>query len=68
MAEWTDSGRLVQRDGAQEWKALAPLLVRLDPRDWQTLFDLSEQDMIDAASMAWIKLILNNILNLTGNQ
>ena len=27
MAEWTDSGRLFQRDGAQEWKALAPVLV-----------------------------------------
>ena len=27
MAEQTDSGRLFQRDGAQEWKALAPVLV-----------------------------------------
>ena len=27
MAERTDSGRLFQRDGAQEWKALAPVLV-----------------------------------------
>ena len=27
MAEWTDSRRLLQRDGAQEWKALAPVLV-----------------------------------------
>ena len=27
LAERTDSGRLFQRDGAQEWKALAPVLV-----------------------------------------
>ena len=27
VAEQTDSGRLFQRDGAQEWKALAPALV-----------------------------------------
>ena len=27
MAEWIDSGRLFQRDGAQEWKALVPELV-----------------------------------------
>ena len=27
MAERTDSGRLFQRDGAQEWKALEPVLV-----------------------------------------
>ena len=36
LAERTDSGRLFQRDGAQEWKALAPVL-GLDPRDWQTI-------------------------------
>ena len=27
MAEWTESRRLFQRDRAQEWKALAPILV-----------------------------------------
>ena len=27
MAEWTDSGRLFQRDGVQEWKALESVLV-----------------------------------------
>ena len=27
MAKWTDSGRLFQRNGAQQWKALAPVLV-----------------------------------------
>ena len=49
-----DSGRLFQREGAQEWNALAPELVlilgtnRLIP-----LFDLSEWDGSDAASMDW---------------
>ena len=44
VAEWTDSGRLFQREGAQELKALAPVLVlilgtdRLIPE-----FDLSER-------------------------
>ena len=27
MAEWLDSGSLFQREGAQEWNALAPELV-----------------------------------------
>ena len=27
MAEWADSGKLFQRNGAQEWKALVPVLV-----------------------------------------
>ena len=35
MAERTDSGRLFQRDGEQEWKAVVPVLV-LTPRDQQT--------------------------------
>ena len=54
MAEWIDSGRLFQRDSAQEWKALAPVLVltlgidRLIP-----LLDLSEQYGSDGASMEW---------------
>ena len=51
-AERTDSGRLLQRDGAQERKPLAPVLVltlgtdRLIP-----LLDLSERDESDVASM-----------------
>ena len=52
MVEWTDNGRFFQRDGAQERKALAPVLVltlgtdRLIP-----LLDLSEWDGSDGASM-----------------
>ena len=52
MAERKDSGRMFQRDGAHEWKALAPVLVltlginRLIP-----LLDLNERERIDAASM-----------------
>ena len=44
MAERTDSGRLFQRDGAQEWTALAPVLV-LTPRDWQTIIIVWSQWM-----------------------
>ena len=44
MAEWTDSGRLFQRDGAQEWKALAPVLVLTPGTDKiLSLFDLIER-------------------------
>ena len=32
--KWTESGRLFQRQGAQEWNALAPALV-FDPKDQQ---------------------------------
>ena len=45
VTEWTDSGRLFQREWVQELKALAPVLVlilgmyRVIP-----LFDLSERD------------------------
>ena len=54
MAERTDSGRLFQRDGAQEWKALAPALVlTLGTDKLLSLFDLSEREGIDAASMEW---------------
>ena len=54
MAEWTDSGRLFQRDDTQEWKALAPELVLTLGTDRLTpLFDLSEQGTSDAASMEW---------------
>ena len=45
MAERADSGRLFQRDGAQELKALAPLLVLILGTDRVIpLFDLSERD------------------------
>ena len=48
MAEQTDSGRLFQKDGAQEWKALAPVLVSTL---LLSLFDLSERKGSDTASM-----------------
>ena len=52
MAEWTDSGRLFQRDSAQERKALAPELVStLGTDKLLSLFDLSEREGSDAASM-----------------
>ena len=45
MAEWTDSGRLFQREGAHELKALAPVLVLILGMDRVIpLFDLSERD------------------------
>ena len=45
VAERTDSGRLFQREGAQELKALAPVLVLIPGTDRVTpLFDLSERD------------------------
>ena len=52
IAERTDSGRLFQRDGVQEWKALAPVLVLTLGTDrlW-TLFDLRERDESDVVSM-----------------
>ena len=54
MAEQTDCGRLFQRDGAQEWKVLAPVLVlTLGTDKLLSLFDLSEQEGIDVASMEW---------------
>ena len=50
MAEQTDSRRLFQRDGAQEWKALAPVLVlTLGTDRLLSLFDLGERDWSDAA-------------------
>ena len=52
LAERRDSGRLFQRDGAQERKALALVLVLTLGNDKLfSLFDLSEQEGIDAASM-----------------
>ena len=54
LAERTDSGRLFQRDGAQEWKALAPVLVlTLGTDKLLSLFDLNEREGIDVASMEW---------------
>ena len=54
MAERTDSGRLFPRDGAQEWKALPPVLVlTLGTDKLLSLFDLSEGEGSDAASMEW---------------
>ena len=45
MVEQTDSGRLFQRDGAQERQALAPALVLTLATDkLLSLFDLSEWD------------------------
>ena len=45
MAERTDSGRLLQREGAHELKALAPVLVLILGMDRVIpLFDLSERD------------------------
>ena len=42
MAESTDSGRLFQREGAHELKALAPVLVLI--LEMNRVFDLSERD------------------------
>ena len=54
MAERTNSGRLFQRDGAQEWKVLAPLLVlTLGTNKLLLLFDLSEREGVNAANMEW---------------
>ena len=45
VAERTDSGRLFQREGAHELKALAPVLVFILGMDRVIpLFDLSERD------------------------
>ena len=45
VAERTDSRRLFQREGAQELKALAPVLVLILGMDRVIpLFDLSERD------------------------
>ena len=45
MAERTDSGRLFQREGAHELKALAPVMVLIVGMDRVIpLIDLSERD------------------------
>ena len=45
VAEWTDSGRLFQREGLQELNALVPVLVLiLGTERVIPLFDLSEGD------------------------
>ena len=52
MAERTDSRRLFQRDGAQEWKALVPVLIlTLGAGGLISLLYLNESDGRDAASM-----------------
>ena len=54
MAERTDSVRLFQRDGAQEWKVLAPVLVlTLGTDKLLSLLDLREWEGVDVASMEW---------------
>ena len=50
VAEQTDSGRLFQREEAQELKALAPVLVLILGTDRVVpLFDLSERDRREVA-------------------
>ena len=52
LAERTDSEGFFQRDGAQEWKTLAPVLVlTLGTDKLISLFDLREWEGIDAASV-----------------
>ena len=54
MAGRTDSGRLFQRDGVQQWKALAPVLVlTLGTDKLLSLFYLSEREGGDVESMEW---------------
>ena len=49
MSEWTDSGRLFQRNGAQEWKALSPVSVlTLGTGRPIPSFDVSEQAVLHA--------------------
>ena len=50
MAECTDSGRLFQREGTQELKILAPVLVLILGTDRVIpLFDLSKRDGSEVA-------------------
>ena len=54
MAEWTDSGRLFERDRAHEWTAPVPVLVlTLGADQLILLLDLSERHGSDEASMEW---------------
>ena len=54
IAEKTDNGRLLQKDGVQEWKALMPALVLiLGPDRLTPLLDVSERDGGGGASMEW---------------
>ena len=82
MTEWTDSGRLLQRDGVRVKSSYTS--IGLDPRDWQTIIIVWSQwtgrkrcgkhgvkvnRLIFTQGFLEVnKLILNNILNLTGNQ
>ena len=82
VAEWADSKRLFQREGAQEWNALAPVLVLTLRTDRVIpLFDLSdwvgEEHGKPGVKMRRLffhrvlyvsQLILNSTLNFTGNQ
>ena len=81
MDERTESGRLFQRDIAQEWKTLAPVLVlTLGTDKLLSLFDISELEGIECGThgvkinrLFFIKgfvdqqIDLKNMLNLTGN-
>ena len=55
LAERTDSGRLFQRDEAQEWIALAPVLLLILGSDkLLSLFDLSKREGIDAGGIQFL--------------
>ena len=57
VAEWTDSGRLFQREGAQELQALAPVLVLILGTDRVIpLFDFSERDGSEVATKSGTSL------------
>ena len=54
VAEWTDSGRLFQREGAQDLNALALAFVLILGTDRVIpLFDLSERDGRDETTNEW---------------
>ena len=54
VPEWTDSRRLFQREGVQELKALAPVMVLiLGTNRVIPLFDLSERDGREVAIKEW---------------
>ena len=56
MAEWTGSGSLFLRDGAQQWTAFASVLVLILGTNRLSLFDLGQRDGSDAPSMEWRSL------------
>ena len=64
-AEWTDSGRLFQRDRAQEWKALMPVLVLTPGTDKLIpLLDLCERDGSNGESIMFPESLLGSKLVL----